>query len=58
MHIHIGWPQGLFIGLSAIGAGYNIASNARTPGAWAVICGALTSNVITFWLLIWGGFFK
>lgn len=53
----LGWPQGIYLALTAVGLGVTIAKHGEPKGNYSVGT-ALVSLAITLPLLWWGGFFS
>lgn len=53
MHIHIGWPQGIYLAIFLLSAVYNV----RGDKNWKDYLGSFTGIFGTLGLLYWGGFF-
>jgi hypothetical protein len=57
MHITLHWPQGIYVAITLVGLALSIANHGKprsNENAWTTIIAV----VITYSLLIWGGFFK
>lgn len=58
MHIHIGWPQAIYMTIYLVSTVYTVGKSVRggdTVGG--EVFGHAVGFLITFGLLYWGGFF-
>jgi hypothetical protein len=58
LNLHIGWPQGLYLCLTALGLLVMAAQHGQNKKGKYDIVSSLIGTVLVFSLLIWGGFFN
>lgn len=56
--MHIGWPQGIILGLMLLADGMALAKHGEPKESDYNILASLAGTAIMVGLLYWGGFFK